>query len=179
MPKITTESIQRESIKNRLSELYVERVELLERIETISTLIKFFEDKYNNSHAMEGKEPSYLPKATNTLQFDSTNHGGSNYIFEGIEEDILYILSEVIKKCALISDIQSVYNGLFGSQKNIGSYLRKLKREKKVIAIRYNRINQLTYWGTPEMLNVYKTDFDQEFKQGHTLSKPLKSIEIL
>lgn len=79
------------------------------------------------------------------------------------EKQIIWIFENKLSKGSKLRDVQEFYNQLRGKDDvKIDNTARRMKREGKLILVKYNDQNLLSYWGLPEWAG--KNDFQDEFK---------------
>lgn len=183
--KITKTNSELQDLKDLLVDFYKRRAKLIEQVQIIDSQIEFFEsrrDEYIKLLDVEMKESSSDVRVEDEIIGSLVNFNEdvlNTYTHfptdESIENKIIFIMETLLDKATLIKVIQAEYNVLNQTSYNITHKIRELKRKQRIVAIRYNNINQYTYWGTSKMLNEYKTDFAVKYKPKELIGKIWKA----
>jgi hypothetical protein len=128
--------------------LLKEKEGLLRRMDVINAALSVYQDNvlYSKESVTEKKpESNYFP------------------ISGRKEKQILWMFNNSINKALKIREIQDVYNEIVGNNEtSIENVVRRLKSEQKLVLVKYNGKNLLSYWGLPEWIEG--NDFKDEHK---------------
>jgi hypothetical protein len=127
--------------------LLKEKDGLLKRIEVIDVALSSYKGDVPNQNGIAEKKPE-----TNYFPISGRK-----------EKQILWIFNNSVSRGLKIREIQDVYNEIVGnSQTSIENIVRRLKSEQKLVLVKYNGKNLLSYWGLPEWIEG--NDFKDEHK---------------
>lgn len=128
---------------NFLEEAKKEEAILLEKLQIIRNVIAYWGG--GNSQSLETSTSSVFPtKATK-------------------EKQILWLFDNKITNALKLKNIQDMYNECVGNEStNIDNTVRRLRKESKLLFVKYNDKNILSYWGLPNW--VEGNDFKEPYK---------------
>lgn len=97
---------------------------------------------------------AYGVSTDQVLSSDSESKAISNIfpIRGSREKKIQWILSEYFKRSVRLPEIQKAYDDHNGTESSIDNFCRNLKKEGKLVFVKYNGRNKLCYWGLPEWI---------------------------
>lgn len=149
-----------------IEDLIEKRKDILKQLEAIDTVLKIY-----------GFENSNYNFAS-----DSISSGiGSTKVFPSKatkEKQVLWIFENRLTKACKLKDVQETYNELVGSDKvNIDNTARKLKKESKLLFVRYNKKNVLSFWGHPSWISG--NDFKKEYQAELELLPDITFSEVM
>ena len=76
----------------------------------------------------------------------------------GADKQLFWLFENYFKKGVKINELQHQFNLFTGDKKRIDNVARRLKREGRLVVVKYNNSNKLSYWGLPNWIR--KNDFD-------------------
>jgi hypothetical protein len=147
-----------------IDELVEKRKDVLKQLEALDTVLKIYgfngSDYHFNNKDLDTTNSKVFPtKATRAKQ-------------------VLWIFENKISKACKLKDIQKTYEELAGSDKvNIQNTARKLKKESKLLFVRYNEKNVLSFWGHPSWIDG--NDFKNEYKPDMESLPDIKISEVM
>ncbi len=77
------------------------------------------------------------------------------------DKQLLWLFENYFKKGVKFSEIQNEFNMFVGKKQRVDNIARRLKREGKLVVVKYNNSNKLSYWGLPSWINELNNDFTQ------------------
>ncbi|TJY37711.1 hypothetical protein [Pontimicrobium aquaticum] len=78
------------------------------------------------------------------------------------DKQLLWLFENYLGRGTKLHDVQYHMNMLSGSVKRIDNVARRLKKQGKLVVVKYNGANNLSFWGLPEW--VLSNDFKHEYK---------------
>lgn len=134
-----------------IEDLIEKRKDVLKQLEAIDTVLKIY--------GFEGSDYKFNSDL-------SSSSVGSSKVFPSKatrEKQVLWIFENKLTKACKLRDVQDTYNELVGNDKvSIDNTARKLKKESKLLFVRYNEKNVLSFWGHPSW--IMGSDFKKEHK---------------
>lgn len=95
-----------------------------------------------------------------------------------IEKQLIWLFENQLTNGLKLKEVQQIYNELVGSDsKNIENTARRLKREGKLILVKYNRKHLHSYWGLPSW--VEGNGFKNKHKPDMELLPEITSSEVV
>jgi hypothetical protein len=99
------------------------------------------------------------------------------------DKKVLWIFENCFKKGVKINDVQDKFNDLngfdsLGNEIRIDNVARTLKKNGKLIVVKYNKSNKLSFWGLSSWVD--KKGFKDEFKPSdEVLPVNINTIEVV
>lgn len=92
-------------------------------------------------------------------------------------EKVLWLFNNVFNEGQRFIQIQETFNRYNGTVRPLEGIIRGLKAKGKLVIVKYNKSNKLSYWGLTEWVN------NDSFKTKHTpkdiLSINIETIEVI
>jgi hypothetical protein len=136
-----------------IEDLIKKRKDLFKQVEAIDTVLKIYGvNVLDNKFLSNDAEINVGDDATKIFPIKSKP-----------ATQVLWLFKNSIKHSIKLKEVQELFNKYSGSNdKRIDNVARRLKRDKKLVIVKYNEKNLLSFWGLPEW--VGENDFKQEFK---------------
>lgn len=108
-----------------------------------------------------------------------TNHGTGQINFKPHEEknsfpkkarrdkQVLWIFKNSLNSAAKLNTIQKKYEELSGTENKISNIARRLKKDGKLVVVKYNKQNRSSFWGLPEWIDG--KDFIDEYRPNENM----------
>lgn len=120
---------------NFVEELIKEESALVQRLELVRATIKAYGAEASESNK-SNINPGAFPTKART------------------DKQLLWIFENSLSKGLKLKELQEKYNSLLGNDSvNIDNVARRLKREGKLVIVKYNDKNLLSYWGLPSWID--------------------------
>ncbi len=94
----------------------------------------------------------------------STINSENNFRQPNLPNNVYAILKDVLQKPARINEIQEKITQLTGSYRSIREIVKYLVKQDKLVSVKYNDNNRLTYFGLKEWKDEFNNDFKPEFQ---------------
>lgn len=142
---------------NFLEEAKKEEATLIEKLQIVRNVIRYWGGEENQS--MELTSSSVFPtKATK-------------------EKQILWLFENKITKALKLKSVQDLYNAQIGNDSTkIDNTVRRLRTESKLLFVKYNDKNILSYWGLPNWVDG--NDFKDEYRPDAESLPEITSSEV-
>lgn len=95
-----------------------------------------------------------------------------------VEKQLIWLFENQLSQGLKLKEVQEVYNELLGSDSNkVDNTARRLKREGKLVIVKYNGKNLHSYWGLPTWIE--KNDFKNSHKPDMDLLPDIIKSEVI
>lgn len=132
-----------------IKDLIDKRNGLFKKVEAIDTVLKLY--GYDVDKLNSGDEKSEL---TNSKIFPSK---------VTLDKQILWIFENSINNALKLTEFQKIYNEHIGKDSiNVDNKVRQLKKDGKLVLVKYDGKNILSFWGLPSWIEG--DDFKSEHK---------------
>ena len=166
-----------------IDELLKEKDSLIKRINAIDLLLEYYGAEESSS--IKFNSDTALGKVSeNSAILGKKMSDFMNFPIHGRKDkQVLWIFEHKAKVGIKLSEIQEFYNdlrGLDGKGKEIriDNVARRLKRQGKLVIVKYNNLNKASFWGLPEWVD--KAGFKDELKPAEDkLPIDVHTIEVL
>lgn len=139
-----------------IEQLNKERSVLIENVKAIDTLLAFY-----------GASRDFTKDFNNVLSY---NYGSTDDnvfpVAATKEKQIMWLFEKKFTQIVKISEIKDLHKKYSGNDDRIDNTARRMKREGKLILVKYNDNNILSFWGLPTwldnngvLLDQYSPDF--------------------
>jgi len=140
-----------------IDELNKQRSVLIENIKAIDTLLAFYRGSRDSGQIVNSTKEIYqIPIEDGVFPITGTK-----------EKQIMWLFKNKFTQVVKISEMKEMYKVFSGKDDRIDNTARRMKREGKLVLIKYNDNNILSYWGLPswiedgELMKDYEPDFDK------------------
>lgn len=128
---------------NVIDDLIRKRKDLLKQIQAVDTVLSMYGHKSNDLILEDSK----------ALENDSTN----SKIFPSkarLEKQILWVFENSITKALKLTEFQKIFNEHIGNDRvKIDNKARHMKKEGKLVLVKYNGKHINSYWGLPAWID--------------------------
>ena len=134
-----------------IEDLIEKRNDLFKQVEAIDTVLKIY--GYN------GKD------SRSNLDLDSLSNSKIFPTKVTLDKQILWIFNNSINKALKLTEFQKIFNEHIGKDSiRIDNKARQLKKDGKLVLVKYDGKNILSFWGLPSWIEG--NDFKAEHKPG-------------
>jgi hypothetical protein len=146
-----------------INELLKEKEILLERIEAVNRFLLAYGYKDDKKKSVT---PAALEENFNPLT--GYQYVRKDFPIDGRKDNqVLWLFNNHFDKGIKLNELQSKYNELKGfddkgDEIRIDNTARRLKRESKLVVVKYNNSNKNAFWGLPEWIE--NNDFKEEYR---------------
>ena len=143
-----------------IKQLLEEKRFLLKRLDAINTLLISYKEKSKRN--LDPNHPFNLA-GTELKRIGINLKSAINFpLFGRKDKQVLWLFENWFAKGVKLIDVQNRYNELCGFDESgkeirIDNVVRNLKRDGKLVVVKYNSSNKLSFWGHPSW--VGEVDF--------------------
>ncbi|WP_426065364.1 hypothetical protein [Flavobacterium sp. DSP2-3-1] len=152
-----------------IEDLIKKRNDLFKQVEAIDTVLEIYGHNALNSKSENSR--------TDLINVDNVSK-----IFPIKAKpatQVLWLFRNTFTHSIKLREVQISYDNYTGSSDvRIDNVARRLKKDKKLVIVKYNDKNILSYWGLPEWIDG--NDFKTEFKpDAETMPDEITSSEVV
>ncbi len=143
-----------------INNLIEEEKTLLNRLELVQAMLKSYGVSSGSSESVPLKNRGVFPTKARP------------------DKQVLWLFENALSKGLKLKDVQVAYDERIGNDsKSIENTSRKLKREGKLIIVKYNNKHIYSYWGLPSWVN--ENDFKEAYKPDMDLLPEITASEVV
>lgn len=152
-----------------IEDLIKKRNDLFKQVEAIDTVLEIYGFNASNSK-LESHKVDLLNVSTSSKIFPIKAKAATQ---------VLWLFKNTFTHSIKLREVQNSYDDYTGSKNvRIDNVARRLKKDKKLVIVKYNGKNILSFWGLPEWIDG--NDFKLEFKpDAESISDEITISEVV